>query len=112
MSAPARGHHLAFLSFGFIVWAVGFSALYGAHALGCAYGWHHLAFGPTTLLRALLIGLFLASLAATAALAAWTLRRAARDPTMLPIATAGTSLAALAATAWTGAPALALRLCQ
>ncbi len=112
MTAPARHLDRTLIALGFIVWSAGFAALYGVHALGCDQGWHHLPLGPTTRLRAILAALFLTSLAATATLAAWTLRRATSDPTMLPIAAAGTSLAALAATAWTGAPALALRLCQ
>jgi hypothetical protein len=112
MSTPARGRDLALLALGFTIWSAMFVALYGGHALGCAHGWHHLALGPTTLLRAILAGLFLVGLAATAALSVWTLRRAAHDASMLPVAAAGTSLAALVATALTGAPAMTLRLCQ
>ncbi len=49
MSTPARGIDLALLALGFTIWSAMFAALYGGHALGCAYGWHHLALGPTTL---------------------------------------------------------------
>jgi hypothetical protein len=111
MNAHTRPGDLALLAAGFTVWAVGFSVLYGAHALGCQAGWDTAPFGPTSLLRTGLILLWLAFIAATALPAYASIRRAAARPRMLPLAAAGTNLAAVGAMAWTGAPVAALRLC-
>ena len=55
---PAGAGPLALAAFG--VWALAFGALYGGLSVGCAFGWDPGA------LRALLLGLFLAALAAGA----------------------------------------------
>jgi hypothetical protein len=112
MSDQARSRDLALLPLGFVAWALGFSVLYGAHALGCDAGWDRTPLGPTSLLRVALVLLWLAFLAATAIPAAITLRRIAARPRMMKLAAAGTSLAAIAAMALTGAPVIALRLCH
>ncbi len=65
---------------GLLVWAAGFSMIYGAHGLGCGLGWgERLALGPLTLLNMALITLWLACLL----VAAWALRHAGRDHAVL-----------------------------
>jgi len=103
---------LVLLPMGYVVWSIAFVALYGVQGLGCANGWHEVAAGPASLLRVLLIAIWLVSLAVVAALAAWTLRRAMREPGMMRRAVAATTATAAVAALWTGAPTVALALCN
>lgn len=69
---------LALLIAGLLVWSSAFLSLYGALSVGCAFGWDEVAIGPTTLQRAVLVGLWLAHLALVALLLAVTHRRMKR----------------------------------
>lgn len=42
----------------FTGWSLGFLLLYGVQATGCSLGWQHMAIGPVSALRAVLILLF------------------------------------------------------
>ena len=46
---------LARTSAGLILWASGFSLLYGLHGIGCASGWNEIQMADGTLLRWLLV---------------------------------------------------------
>ncbi|MFA5581659.1 MAG: hypothetical protein WDA25_06875 [Paracoccaceae bacterium] len=59
---------------GFILWAVGFLALYAGHATGCELGWHMAPALGTNLLRLVLIGGAVGLLAALLA-TGWWMRR-------------------------------------
>lgn len=110
-----RAHDLYWLVAGFSVWAAGFSALYGLHAIGCRAGWEEAELVGLSVNRWALIGVYLAHIAAGAALylplrtiagrwqgeSARTMRRAA----------VALTLAALASTIWIGAPVLVLEGC-
>lgn len=112
---PVRAHDLVWLAAGFSVWAGGFAALYALHAIGCRAGWEEMDFAGLSMNRWALTGVYLAHIAAGAALylplramagrwqgeSAGTLRRAA----------VALTLAALASTIWTGAPLLVLDGC-
>lgn len=74
MSAP-RALDLPLLGAGFVVWSVGFVAVYGVLSLGCAAGWDTIPLGPVTLQRAILVGLSLATAAATAGVTLLLARR-------------------------------------
>lgn len=88
---------LALAAFG--VWALAFGLLYGGLSVGCAFGWDAGA------LRALLLGLFLAALAA-GVLAARRARRGTLEPGARLAA-----LAALGASLFTFLPATVLPPC-
>lgn len=65
---------------GLLVWAAGFSVIYGAHGLGCGLGWgERTVLGPFTPLNMALIPLWLTCLF----VAAWALRHAAGDSSTL-----------------------------
>lgn len=75
MSAP-RALDLPLLGAGFVVWSVGFVAVYGVLSLGCEAGWDTVPLlGPVTLQRAILVGLSLATAAATAGVTLLLARR-------------------------------------
>ena len=60
-----EGAPLAVLLAGFVLWSFAFIVLYGVQATGCSLGWQVVEItGPLTLQRAILVGLFLAFLAA------------------------------------------------
>jgi hypothetical protein len=48
---------------GLLLWAAGFTILYGLHGLGCAVGWADVRLGPVSLLSMVLVGTWLAFLA-------------------------------------------------
>lgn len=80
MIASRTSAHFALFLAGFLIWSSAFLWLYGALSVGCAFGWDGIAVGPTTLERAVLVGLWLAHLALVAALLAVTHRRLERRP--------------------------------
>jgi len=93
---------------GLVVWAVGFSAIYAMHGLGCGFGWgERPALGPFTALNLALVPLWLLFLVAAAA----TLRLAVRsdadaeEPALRRAALVG-GWAGLAGLLLTGAPVL------
>ncbi|TRO90546.1 hypothetical protein FKB34_14200 [Glycocaulis profundi] len=113
---PVSGLHLIWLVAGFSVWASGFILLYGLHALGCRWGWEEAAFlGGISVNRAVLIGVYLAHIAAGAAL--WLPLHAAakRWPgeggVFLKSASVLLTVAAVVSTIWIGAPVLFLAAC-
>lgn len=111
---PVRGRALLWLVAGFTAWGAGFVLLYGFHAIGCRAGWG--GEGYLTPLRIVLAGIWIVHLAIAVALYP-LLRRASRRwragaGGFLRGAAALVTIAALAATAWTGAPVLFLDLCR
>lgn len=80
MSAAApRPARLLLMAGGFVIWSGAFVVLYGALSVGCELGWHETFLaGPLTLQRAMLVILFVLSVAAGAA---WIvlLARSARE---------------------------------
>lgn len=68
MRQPGGMEWLAWLIAGPTIWAIGFSAAYGVHGLGCAYGWPALALGPVSLYRGAIVLVGLAALLACALL--------------------------------------------
>lgn len=110
-----RGPDLLWLVAGFTVWAAGFSALYGLHAVGCRAGWEEAALAGLSANRIVLLVTYIGHVALGAALwfpldrmarrwegpSAETLRRAAIMVT----------IAAVVSTLWTGAPVLFLETC-
>lgn len=103
---------LLLLAVGFTLWASAFVALYGVHALGCAFGW------PLVLHRAIMLGLLGLHLAALAWMSSWCWRRwrtrGNAEPRPLPFLELigfGATIAALLATVFTFAPSFLLKLC-
>ncbi len=73
MKRPARqiGPLAAVLS-GFLLWSAAFLGIYGAQATGCSLGWDAtILFGPLTVQRAVLLGLFVLIVAGHAAIVRW-----------------------------------------
>jgi hypothetical protein len=98
---------------GLLVWSSAFVALYGLHAVGCGLGWHE----PgqfLSLLRLVLVAVWVVHLAALAWLVAWYHRAAPgpeRGKAFLRLAAWTLALVGLGATLWTGAPVALLELC-
>lgn len=61
---------LAWLIAGPTLWAVAFSAAYGLHGLGCAWGWPDVALGALSLQRGVILLVGLVAMAACLALLA------------------------------------------
>ncbi|MFD2238327.1 hypothetical protein [Aureimonas populi] len=99
---------------GFILWSAAFVGLYTLLSFGCAYGWEEVALGPVTLQRAALVGAWLLSLAALAALFV-AMRRlfTAGDRMSRFLLVAGLALTALAGatTVWNFAMVTVLSTC-
>ncbi len=73
MKRPAReiGPLAAVLS-GFLLWSAAFLGIYGAQATGCSLGWDAaILFGPLTVQRAVLLGLFALIVAGHVAIVRW-----------------------------------------
>jgi len=102
---------------GFIVWAVAFIVLYGAQALGCAFGWGAIGVGPIDLHRLVLVGLYLVTIAILAQAALWlarqdkTLAGEGAPSDLLGRAGLYGGLAALGAGIFTYAPVLFVSTC-
>ncbi|MCG6114300.1 MAG: hypothetical protein MEQ84_03795 [Mesorhizobium sp.] len=120
-TSPVPARQMIWLVLGYVVWAGGFVALYAALSIGCEYGWHLMEFaGGVTVQRAILVVLFLATVAATGAVA-WLSRRRwlaarRRAPAVAPArflewAAVGSSLTAVVAAIVSLAPALVLTSC-
>lgn len=88
---------------GLIVWAVVFSLLYAVEGMGCANGW------DASMLRAVLVAIWLASVAILIAITIQTRRTRDRD-LMSRIAFWG-AITGLVATVVTGMPVATLSLC-
>ena len=64
--SPVPARRLIWLVLGHVIWAAGFVILYGALSIGCEYGWDTMPLAAgLTVQRAMLVALFLATLAAT-----------------------------------------------
>ncbi len=118
MSLAKRASGLILLPAGFVVWSVAFVALYGLLSVGCELGWQGRHIGPLSVLRVLLLALWMVHLAALA----WLIRlcwRRVRGHAEVGRSTAGfldmaslaAMLAAFAATVWTGIPVLGASAC-
>lgn len=83
MTGRSTGTVLLMLVAGMMIWGSAFLMLYAGLSLGCELGWAQAAFGPISLLRVLLIAVWLFHLALIAGLLLWTYRRkqaAENDP--------------------------------
>jgi hypothetical protein len=108
-----RTRLFAFMALGFGIWSLAFAVLYAVQATGCAFGWHTLAVGPVSLLRMLLIAIWVAHLAALAWLYV-VCRQAAGGAALdrfLARAAAALTAAAIAATVWIGTALFLRTIC-
>lgn len=100
---------------GFLIWSSAFLSLYAVASVGCAFGWPQMDAGPLSLQRAVLVGLWVAHLAAFLPLACLVRRRRLPDRgdggAVFMDAPAWTTGAAFAATVFTGLPAAVLTAC-
>lgn len=62
------------LSAGLTGWAIAFCLIYALHGMGCAQGWDVRPLGGLSVHRWVLLGAWVASLAATSILAIWLAR--------------------------------------
>jgi hypothetical protein len=117
MTATRSGIALLLLCAGMMIWGSAFLSLYAVLSLGCAFGWEDLSLGPLSLQRAVLVGLWLAHLAALLLLLRWTRRQARqaaaedRQGSFLARAAFHATAVALAATVINYAPVLTLSAC-
>lgn len=112
---------LFLLPLGLVIWSSAFVGLYGLLSIGCAFGWDTMALGPASLLRWLLVALWLAHLGAIGALflVCRRLVRGAggRDPgareidVFLSRAALAATVVSLAVTIVNYAPILGLTIC-
>lgn len=96
---------------GLVVWAVAFSAIYGAQGLVCARGWHDVAIGPVGVGRALLVMLWLVFCALLGWMT-WRLRRAWHGGVFLDRLAAASAVVGLISTVYTGLPVVATAVCR
>ncbi|KPP82381.1 MAG: hypothetical protein HLUCCA04_06475 [Oceanicaulis sp. HLUCCA04] len=115
-SRRVRGTDLVWLVAGFTVWAAGFSAVYGLHAVGCRAGWEEAGFAGLSANRIVLLAAYLGHSALGAALYFPLVRIAARWEGLSARTIRQTAimvtLAAVISTLWTGAPVLFLETCR
>lgn len=102
-----------FVAAGFLIWSSAFVMLYAVASAGCAFGWQLTAVGPVSLQRLVLVGIWLAHLAAFLPLGLALRRRTSpRDHRSVFADTPmWTNAAAFAATAVTGVPGIVLTAC-
>lgn len=120
-SSPVPARRMIWLVLGHMVWAGGFVAIYAALSLGCEYGWHFMELaGGVTVQRAILVILFLGTVAATGMVSyltwrRWSAVRSGVQPVpparFLESAAFVSSLTALAAAIVSLAPSLVLTSC-
>lgn len=98
----------------FTGWSAGFLLIYGAQAAGCSLGWQETDLGGISLLRLLLIMVFIATTIAII-LAAWAALKAerftARTSKAMASITRYTAAAAIFSTAYVFSGVLWLKLC-
>ncbi|KTR03840.1 hypothetical protein NS365_16855 [Aureimonas ureilytica] len=114
MKLALRLPSLILLVAGFVIWSSAFVVLYGALSVGCAFGWDTASLGPVSALRAVLIALWLAHLAALGAL--WWLcrmraQKAGEADAFLGWAALHATWAAVVVTIVNYGPILGLTLC-
>jgi hypothetical protein len=95
---------LFLLAAGFAIWASAFVLLYSAASLGCELGWNQANVGPISLLRTVLIGLWLIHMAALAWLFVYCARasRSGETDRFIHRAAMYLTMAAIASTVWIG----------
>ena len=115
-AVPARG--LWFLVAGFAAWGSALAILYAALGVGCEQGWDEVMLGPVSLLRSLLLVLWVGHLAVLAWLYVLCRRLAAegwfgRTPTARFLVRAGlaATAAAFVATVVTGIAVPGVTMC-
>ncbi|NEW89353.1 hypothetical protein DU475_19090 [Rhodopseudomonas sp. WA056] len=100
---------------GFVIWASAFTLLYAALSLGCVAGWQSEVIAGMTPVRLVLLVVWLVHLAALIVLLIYCvhLRHRSADRTFgfLRRAAIGSTVAALAATVWTGVAIPAVTPC-
>lgn len=98
---------LLLVAAGFVIWASAFTLLYAGLSVGCMAGWQSEVIAGVTLLRAVLLAIWSAHLAALGALLIYCVRLGRRSANrtfgFLRRAAIGSTMAAIAATVWTGA---------
>ncbi|WP_419898229.1 hypothetical protein [Roseomonas sp. USHLN139] len=99
---------LARASAGLLVWAFGFSLLYGLHGLGCALGWQDVGGAGVSLFRLVLVGTWLTFCAGGLAVVLVAARMPAGLQRRLGLASA---LAGCGATLVTGLPTVIASEC-
>lgn len=112
-AVPAR--HTLWLVAGFVAWSAAFVGLYALLSVGCAYGWHNAEFiGGLSILRAVLLAGFVASLVLVAGIAWLTKiwREGGRIERFVASTSYLLSLAALGSTFLTYLPAAFLTQCS
>ncbi len=93
---------------GLTIWAVGFSALYALHGLGCGLGWSQVTIGLTTVLGWALIGTWIVFLGAAAG---WLVRVWSAPSSFAATIALASAVAGLGGLALTGAPVLLTANC-
>ena len=95
---------LVLMAAGFGLWASAFVLLYSAASLGCELGWNRIGVGPISLLRTVLIGLWLVHMAALAWLFVYCARAArnGQPDHFVHRAAMYLTVAAIASTVWIG----------
>jgi hypothetical protein len=113
----SRNQAFVFMALGFAIWTLAFSLLYAVQATGCELGWHRQSVGPLSLLRGLLIILWVAHMAALAWLFLFCQRALATVPAratsnvFLWRASAALTVTAMVATVWIGLALLVPSMC-
>jgi hypothetical protein len=108
MNPFARLSPIGLVPSGFLVWSSCFVTLYALSAVGCEWGWAGVHVGLLTLHRAVLLAVWVLHLAVFPPLVLAVLG-APDDPWRRPAL--ASTLAAFAATVWSGAPAAVLTSC-
>ena len=97
-----------FMALGFGLWILALSALYGAQGTMCELGWQRLHLGPVSLLRLVLIAIWLAHIGVLVWLYVRCYRVLTGGERLLPLdrflwrSAAALAVAAIAATVWIG----------
>ncbi|MFN3688139.1 hypothetical protein [Salinarimonas sp.] len=114
MISVERPVGLLSLLVGFTIWSAAFLILYSMHALGCLWGWHQVTAGPTSLLRIVLVGIWIGHVAILAVVTLATRRYVAgagSESGFIGAVAYTLLLAGLAATLFNGIPAAWIPLC-
>ena len=98
---------------GLLVWAAGFSVLYGLSALGCEFGWTDRALAGLSLFKLVLVLVWVLHIVMLAFLLRWSWMRPAEGRLENFLRSVGSTLAAagFAAMIWTGLPILTTSPC-
>ena len=101
---------------GLLVWTSALVGLYALHAVGCKISWLEVAVGPVSLLRMVLLAVWLAHLGLLAWLCLrfrrWRSDAAGAGDRFIVAASVALTVVAFVATLYTGVPAVFLRQCS